>query len=69
MFGGEESLGRLIDGFNAACSMMHQFDSRQVRAPRNISSTTMTKVKPGHYLFGRRPVAVGGTEAGRAGER
>ena len=29
--------------------MVYQLDSRQVRAPGNISLATMTKVKPGHY--------------------
>ena len=35
--------------FAGGVRMVYQFDSRQVRTPRNISLTTRTKVKPRHY--------------------
>ena len=36
---------------NERFPMVYQFDSRQVRAPGNISLTAMTKVEPGRYPF------------------
>ena len=44
-----EMFRRCLQGPGGPLPMVYQFDSRQVRAPGNISLTTMTKVKLGHY--------------------